>query len=112
MLDLCVTFIMLAKPCSHSLLFCHVIVLLVLLCWCLWRRTRHLPLHKLGKSTVLVSRQLGICACLRNTSVAAETDNAVAALDRAQAMSDGDRGVVALKQSMQSLVHQSLGLGV
>jgi hypothetical protein len=72
----------------------------------------HLPLHKLRESAFLVSRQLSVRADLCYAAVGADADDDVAALDRAEAVGDGDGGVVALEELGEGLVDESFGLGV
>jgi hypothetical protein len=45
-------------------------------------------------------------------AVGADADDDVAALDRAEAVGDGDGGVVALEELGEGLVDESFGLGV
>jgi hypothetical protein len=72
----------------------------------------HLPFHQLCKSTVLVCGELGVRSDLGDAAVAADADDDVAALDCAEAMGDGDGGVVSLEELGQGLVDESLGFGV
>jgi hypothetical protein len=67
----------------------------------------HLPLHQLCESTVLVSGELGVRADLGDAAVAADADDDVAALDCAEAMGDGNGGVVSLEELGQGLVDES-----
>jgi hypothetical protein len=46
------------------------------------------------------------------TAVGTDADDDVAALDRAETVGDGNRGVVALEELCKSLVDKRFGLGV
>lgn len=74
--------------------------------------TGHLPLHELRESAFLVSGKLSVRADLCYAAVGADADDDVAALDRAEAVGDGDGGVVALEELGEGLVDESFGLGV
>jgi hypothetical protein len=72
----------------------------------------HLPFHQLCKSTVLVSGELGVRADLGDAAVAADADDDVAALNCAEAVGDGDGGVVSLEELGKGLVDESLRFGI
>ena len=72
----------------------------------------HLPFHQLRESTVLVSGELRVRADLGDAAVAADADDDVATLNRAEAMGDGDGGVVSLEELGQGLVDESFRFGV
>ena len=61
---------------------------------------------------MLVSGELGVGADLGDTAVAADADDDVAALNCAEAVGDGDGGIVSLEELGQGLVDESLGFGV
>jgi hypothetical protein len=56
---------------------------------------------------VLVSGELRVRADLGDAAVAADADDDVATLNRAEAMGDGDGGVVSLEELGQGLVDES-----
>jgi hypothetical protein len=72
----------------------------------------HLPFHQLCESTVFVSGELGVRSDLGDTAVATDADDDVAALDCAEAMGDGDGGIVSLEELGQGLVDESLRFSV
>lgn len=72
----------------------------------------HLPFHQLRESTVLVSGELRVRADLGDAAVAADADDDVAALDCAEAMGDGNGGVVSLEELRKGLVDESFRFGV
>ena len=72
----------------------------------------HLPLHKLSESAFLISSKLCVWTDLCYAAVGTDADDDVAALDRAEAVGDGDGGVVALEELGEGLVDESFGLGV
>jgi hypothetical protein len=72
----------------------------------------HLPFHQLCESTVLVSGELGVRADLGDAAVAADADDDVAALNCAEAVGDGDGGVVSLEELGKGLVDESLRFGI
>lgn len=74
--------------------------------------TSHLPLHKLSESAFLISSKLCVWTDLCYAAVGTDADDDVAALDRAEAVGDGDGGVVALEELGEGLVDESFGLGV
>lgn len=49
---------------------------------------------------------------MSDAAVGADADDDVAALDRAEAVGDGDGGVVALEELGEGLVDESFGFGV
>ena len=49
---------------------------------------------------------------MRYAAVGADADDDVAALDGAEAVRDGDRGVVAFEQLREGLVDEGFGFGV
>jgi hypothetical protein len=74
--------------------------------------TGNLPLHQLRKSAFFVGRELRVRADLGDFAVGADADNDVAALDRAEAVGDGDGGVVAFKELGERVVDESFGFGI
>lgn len=56
---------------------------------------------------MLVSGELRVRADLGDAAVAADADDDVATLNRAEAMGDGDGGVVSLEELGQGLVDES-----
>jgi hypothetical protein len=61
---------------------------------------------------VLVSGELGVRSDLGDTAIATDADDDVAALDCAEAMGDGDGGIVSLEELGQGLVDESLRFSV
>jgi hypothetical protein len=74
--------------------------------------TGNLPLHQLRKSALFVGRELRVGPDLSYYAVGADADDDVAALDRAEAVGDGDGGVVAFEELGEGVVDESLGFGV
>lgn len=71
-----------------------------------------MPFHQLGERALFVGREVGVATDLGDAAVGADADDDVAALDRAQAMGDGNGGVVALQEAAESLVNERFGFGV
>lgn len=71
-----------------------------------------MPFHQLGERALFVGGEVGVASNLGDATVGADADDDVAALDRAQTVGDGDRGVVAFQQAAESLVNEGFGLGV
>ena len=74
--------------------------------------TSNLPFHELGESAFLIGGKLCVWTDLRDTAVGTNADDDVTALDCAEAVGDGDGGVVALEELREGLVDERLGLGV
>jgi hypothetical protein len=67
--------------------------------------TGNLPLHQLRKSAFFVGRELRVRSDLSYYAVGADADDDVAALDRAEAVGDGDGGVVAFEELGEGVVY-------
>jgi hypothetical protein len=72
----------------------------------------NLPLHQFRKGALLVGRELGVRANLRHFAIGADADDDVAALDRAEAVGNGDGGVVAFEKLGEGVVDESLRFSV